>query len=309
MKRAVVFAHYDKDELVDDYVIYYLKSLKETAQNIIFVSCGNLSDVEKSKLDGIVSHIIAEHHEEYDFGSYKRGFFYLKENNLLENIDELVLANDSCFGPFYPFTEIFTEMEKKDCDFWGITKNNFGYRKVPNHFFVRRPHIQSYFIVLKNNTFKSDDFTNFMKSIKPENSKCVVVSNYEIGLSEMLVEMGFRYDVYIDAYERINNMTIYKWRQLILKYKMPFMKCSLPRLVNKNLTTIEGYQEIIKQVSDYPVELIENNVKRTQYIRKGRHTSPLIVKRIFFDFLAELPFVPRKILIFLLRKCFPFIRD
>mgnify|MGYP000301584824 FL=1 len=309
MKRAVVFAHYDKDELVDDYVIYYLKSLKETAQNIIFVSCGNLSDVEKSKLDGIVSHIIAEHHEEYDFGSYKRGFLYLKENNLLENIDELVLANDSCFGPFYPFTEIFTEMEKKDCDFWGITKNNFGYRKVPNHFFVRRPHIQSYFIVLKNNTFKSDDFTNFMKSIKPENSKCVVVSNYEIGLSEMLVEMGFRYDVYIDAYERINNMTIYKWRQLILKYKMPFMKCSLPRLVNKNLTTIERYQEIIKQVSDYPVELIENNVKRTQYIRKGRHTSPLIVKRIFFDFLAELPFVPRKILIFLLRKCFPFIRD
>lgn len=309
MKRAVVFAHYDKDELVDDYVIYYLKSLKETAQNIIFVSCGNLSDVEKSKLDGIASHIIAEHHEEYDFGSYKRGFLYLKENNLIENIDELVLANDSCFGPFYPFTEIFTEMEKKDCDFWGITKNNFGYRKVPNHFFVRRPHIQSYFIVLKNNTFKSDDFTNFMKSIKPENSKCVVVSNYEIGLSEMLVEMGFRYDVYIDAYERINNMTIYKWRQLILKYKMPFMKCSLPRLVNKNLTTIEGYQEIIKQVSDYPVELIENNVKRTQYIRKGRHTSPLIVKRIFFDFLAELPFVPRKILIFLLRKCFPFIRD
>lgn len=309
MKRAVVFAHYDKDELVDDYVIYYLKSLKETAQNIIFVSCGNLSDVEKSKLDGIASHIIAEHHEEYDFGSYKRGFLYLKENNLIENIDELVLANDSCFGPFYPFTEIFTEMEKKDCDFWGITKNNFGYRKVPNHFFVRRPHIQSYFIVLKNNTFKSDDFTNFMKSIKPENSKCVVVSNYEIGLSEMLVEMGFSYDVYIDAYERINNMTIYKWRQLILKYKMPFMKCSLPRLVNKNLTTIEGYQKIIKQVSDYPVELIENNVIRTQYIRKGRHTSPLIVKRIFFDFLAELPFVPRKILIFLLRKCFPFIRD
>ncbi|MFQ8625079.1 MAG: rhamnan synthesis F family protein [Candidatus Gastranaerophilaceae bacterium] len=218
------------------------------------------------------------------------------------------MANDSCFGPFYPLRK-FLEMEKKDCDFWGITKNNFGYRKVPNHFFVRRPHIQSYFIVLKNNTFKSDDFTNFMKSIKPENSKCVVVSNYEIGLSEMLVEMGFRYDVYIDAYERINNMTIYKWRQLILKYKMPFMKCSLPRLVNKNLTTIERYQEIIKQVSDYPVELIENNVKRTQYIRKGRHTSPLIVKRIFFDFLAELPFVPRKILIFLLRKCFPFIRD
>ena len=309
MNRTVVFAHYDKDSIIDDYVIYYLKALKEIAQNIVFVSCSSLSEDEKNKLNGIASKIIAEHHEEYYFGSYKRGFNYLKANNLLNEIDELIIVNDSCFGPFYPFKEIFNEMDKKDCDFWGITKNNFGYRKVPNHFFVKRPHIQSYFIVLKNNTFKSKAFANFMTSIKPENNKCVVVSNYEIGLSEMLVELGFKYDVYIKAYERINNMTIYKWRQLILEHKMPFMKCSLPRLVNKNLTTVEGYQEIIKQVCDYPVELIENNVKRTQYIRKGRHTSPIIVKRAFFDFLAELPFFPRKILIFLLRKCFPFIRD
>ena len=27
MRRAAVFAHYDKDRIIDDYVIYYLKSL------------------------------------------------------------------------------------------------------------------------------------------------------------------------------------------------------------------------------------------------------------------------------------------
>ena len=148
MNRTVVFAHYDKDSVIDDYVIYYLKALKEIAQNIVFVSCGSLSEYEKNKLNGIASKIIAEHHEEYDFGSYKRGFNYLKDNNILNEIDELILVNDSCFGPFYPFGEIFNDMDKKDCDFWGITKNNFGYRKVPNHFFVKRPHIQSYFICL-----------------------------------------------------------------------------------------------------------------------------------------------------------------
>ena len=44
MKRAVVFAHYDKDNIVDDYVIYYIKALKEIAETIIFVSCNNIKN-------------------------------------------------------------------------------------------------------------------------------------------------------------------------------------------------------------------------------------------------------------------------
>ena len=79
MRRAAVFAHYDKDNIIDDYVIYYLKALKELAHEIVFVSCKNLSDTEKSKLGGIADFIIAENHDEYDFGSYKRGYLYLKD--------------------------------------------------------------------------------------------------------------------------------------------------------------------------------------------------------------------------------------
>ena len=36
MRRAAVFAHYDKDRIIDDYVIYYLKSLKEIFDNYKF---------------------------------------------------------------------------------------------------------------------------------------------------------------------------------------------------------------------------------------------------------------------------------
>lgn len=305
MKRAVVFAHYDKQNLVDDYVVYYLKALKEIAQEIVFVSCCNIENPEV--LDGIVSHIIAEPHDEYDFGSYKRGFLHLLPQ--LNEFDELVFANDSCFGPFHPLKEIFEEMDAKDCDFWGMTKNKFGYRKKPNHFFVKRPHIQSYFVVLKKNIFTSDVFKNFIISVKHEDKKEFIVSNYEIGMTECLCENGFNYDVYVNAYDRINNITILKWRQIIQNHKMPFMKCSLPRLVNKNSTTVEGYQEILKSVSNYPVELIENNVKRVQYARKGRHTSPVWFKRAFFDIIAEFPFIIRKLIAIFIARCLPFIRD
>lgn len=305
MKRAVIFAHYDRQNLIDDYVVYYLKALKEAAQELVFVSCCNIENMEK--LDGIASHIIAEPHDEYDFGSYKRGFLYLLPR--LDEFDEIIFANDSCFGPFHSLNPIFDEMDLKGCDFWGITKNNFGYRKKPNHFFVKRPHIQSYFVVLKKNVFTSDVFKNFITSVKHEEKKELIISNYEIGLTELLCDNGFKYDVYVNAYNRINNITILKWRQIILEHRMPFMKCSLPRLVNKNSTTVEGYQDIIKQVSDYPVELIENNIARIQYARKGKHTSPIWFKRIFFDIIAEFPFVIRKLIAIFIARCLPFIRD
>ena len=77
MKRLCIFAHYDKDNIIDDYVIYYLNSLKEVCDDIIFVSDNNLQEEERNKLNGIVSKIIAKSHGEYDFGSYKRGFLYL----------------------------------------------------------------------------------------------------------------------------------------------------------------------------------------------------------------------------------------
>ena len=307
MKRAVVFAHYDKDSIIDDYVIYYLKELKKISDTIVFVSCCNLADKEIEKLNGIASHVISEEHNEYDFGSYKRGFLYIKDK--LNEYDELIFANDSCFGPFYPLAKIFSKMENENSDFWGITKNNYGYKKSAKHIFTKRPHIQSYFIVFKKNIFTNNIFADFMQSIKHEEDKKLIVSSYEIGLSELLINNGYTYGAYINAYSRINNVTILKWRQIIEKYNMPFIKCSLPRLVNKNTTTVEGYQDIIKSVSDYPVELIEKNVDRTRTVNYGKHTSPLWFKHIFYNFLSELPFCLRKLVEILVKRYAPFFRD
>ena len=38
MHRAVVFAHYDKYNSIQEYVLYYLKELRKVADTIIFVS-------------------------------------------------------------------------------------------------------------------------------------------------------------------------------------------------------------------------------------------------------------------------------
>ena len=146
MKRLCVFAHWDRDNIIDRYVIYYLKALREVCQTIIFVSDSDLDSKELSKLDGIADYKIAGRHGEYDFGSYKRGFSLIQNSGL--DFDELLWVNDSCYGPFYSLKSLFEKMEKEKCDFWGLTewnfcpvcKNGIYTLKVDNF------HIQTYFI-------------------------------------------------------------------------------------------------------------------------------------------------------------------
>ncbi|MFM7702988.1 MAG: sugar nucleotide-binding protein, partial [Alphaproteobacteria bacterium] len=37
-RYATIFAHYDKDQIIDDYVIFYLENLRKISDYIIFVS-------------------------------------------------------------------------------------------------------------------------------------------------------------------------------------------------------------------------------------------------------------------------------
>lgn len=98
MKRLILFAGYDKDGILDEYVLFYLKELHKFA-DIIYVADCEMATSELSKITPYTIHAIAQRHGEYDFGSYKRAFIYAKENKLLQGYDELFLCNDSVYAP------------------------------------------------------------------------------------------------------------------------------------------------------------------------------------------------------------------
>jgi len=288
MKRAVVFAHYDKDNIIDDYVIYYLKSLKEICNKIIFVSACDIVPKEIQKLDNIADYAIYGRHDEYDFGSYKRGFLYLKENGILQDTESLIFANDSCYGPLFPLEDVFEKIDP--CDFWGITKNKFGMRRSGQKFVVcKRPHIQSYFMVFAPQVFNSEGFSQFMQSVTKQELKNDIVINYEIGLYEFLTNLGFKSDFYIKDYYNFSNATILKWRQLLTNGHSPYIKCNLLRQVYNSITVVDDWREVIEKCSEYPTELIAKNLTRTMQIKSRKTKLPLFVKRIVFDIMAYFP--------------------
>jgi hypothetical protein len=184
-KRIAFFAHYDRDGIIDDYVIFYLRALMRVSDRILFVSDCELKAGEMEKLDGIAEFVFAGRHGEYDFGSWKRCFEAL--NYDLSAWDEVIVANDSCFL-VQPIDEFFAKMDRMPCDWWGPTWGRDARAGIKSD----KTHINSYFVVFKRPVLESQDFLNFWRSVKKQENKIDIIIAYELGLSRLLRHLNFR---------------------------------------------------------------------------------------------------------------------
>ena len=246
-RRMAIFASFSQNASIDDHVIFYLNELKKWVDGIVFVADNPLLPDQLNKIRNIVICAQCKRHEEYDWGSYKRGFQYLQENNLLSESDELIICNDSCFGPIFPFSDLFSEMNsrEKKTDFWGIS---MGY--------AIKPHIQSYFFCIKRNVFLNPCFSQFMQSVTAQEDVLGVLLNYEFEFTEYLEKHGFKYDTYFNSSLVGNNINMNDFLDL----KIPLVKVKIfnntylikdnnikqflskMSIVNKNLSAIvENY--------------------------------------------------------------------
>ena len=183
-KRIAFFAHYDRDGIIDDYVIHYLRALMRVSECILFASDCELKAGEIGKLDGIAELVFAKRHGEYDFGSWKRCFEAV--NYDLSAWDEVIVANDSCCV-VHPIDEFFAKMDRIPCDWWGPTwgQNVLAGDKS------EKTHINSYFVVFRLPVLKSEDFLDFWRGVTKHDKKIDIIIAYELGLTKLLRRLNF----------------------------------------------------------------------------------------------------------------------
>lgn len=267
MKRFCICVFYEKDGIVRDNITYYLKGLQEVAEKILLVVNGKLTEEGKSKVYDLGIDIFQRENNGLDFGGWKEALEKIGYEEL-SNYDELILTNTTCYGPIYPLSEMFNEMEQRDNDFWGITKHP----EINTSLLDGKPiieHLQSYFLVFNRNVFLSSSFKVFWNKVKIYNDYEKVVSNYEISLTNYFAKLGFRYSSYIEC-EYLENPTFYTF-ELLQKTKLP--------LVKKRVLT--GDYGISKE---HP--LVTNNIGIYDFIKnKTLYNEELIYKEL----LATLP--------------------
>lgn len=181
-KRLFLFASYDKDNCVDFMLVHYLNALSKLG-DIVFIMDNPLTPDELEKITEIpnVLYVSAEHHGEYDFGSYKLAYQWAQKNHLLAKYDWVYLVNDSVLGPLFDLGPVLEKLESNGTDVIGMSQ------------FYREdilPHIQSWFIGLRGHVATANYVEKFMNNIRKLPSKELIVQKYEIGLSQMLYKHG-----------------------------------------------------------------------------------------------------------------------
>ena len=179
--RLLCYAHFDADQEVKPFVRHALRSMSRLCSTLVLVSNSSIPEAEMAELGTICQHVLVRDNIGYDFCMWKMALQQVD----YRGFDEVVLMNSSIYGPVSPVQPLFEEMDKRECDFWGITEC-----------FALQPHVQSYFLVFKQQVIRSPQFATFWDSVLPYRDKWEVILSYEVGLSVWLREAGFRMDAY-----------------------------------------------------------------------------------------------------------------
>lgn len=278
MNRLGIFCMYDKDGIVDDYILYLLQEIKKVLTHLTIICNGKLYPEGRARLEKYTDDIFVRENTGFDMAAWKHGI--LGKKNQLKDYDELVLFNDSFYGPFYPFQDIFDEMEKKgNADFWGLTihgKTEATTAVFPDGYI--REHIQSYFLVVRSRMLHSEEFITYWETSEKAQGFQDAITWHEVLFTETFFEKGFTYDVYCDTREWEKDYTVkinhylYSTEKLLKDYHCPIVKKKV-FLFKRKKYLIFNYSDnprksldFIKNNTNYDTRLIWQNLLRNQNI-------------------------------------------
>jgi len=276
--RAAIYVFYDKNGIVDSYVPYMLEALKTVCTKLVVVCNGIVNDEGKALLESITEDVIIRENEGFDAWAYKTGMEYIGWDNLVK-YDELVLLNDTVFGPIYPFEDMFNEMGGRNLDFWGITKHG----QCTNYTGLTRDgmfpeHIQTYFLAISKRMLSSVEFKAYWDNLRLLKSWNETVSFIEAQLTKHFADLGFKWDVYVNADKELPELSDVSLIQLMPYELIRDYKC--PIIKRKNFTieyihflaftignsTRKAF-DYVRHNTTYDTDLIWDHILRTADLR------------------------------------------
>lgn len=318
VKRLIAYFIYDKQGIVDDYIIYMLCALKEHSSEIAVVVNGKLTSESREKLNQVTPVVMVRENKGLDVWAYKTVLDYYGWDKLV-TYDEVIMMNFTIMGPVYPLSEMFESMSARDLDFWGITMYHkyekgdpFGTIEcgyIPDH-------IQSHFIAVRTPMLKSIEFQSYWNNMQEIKDYRDAVGCHEAMFTKRFSEKGFKWDVYADMGDGYNNHPILcATREMLEEKRCPIFKRRSFMQDYSNIIhdtvgqeAIEAYDFIDKH-TDYDVNLIWDNILRLEnqadikknmqlnYILDSKHGTDIsevlkkkrvaLVLHFYFEDLAE----------------------
>jgi CDP-glycerol glycerophosphotransferase (TagB/SpsB family) len=282
-RRICLFAGYDPDGIIDDYVVALARELSRYADVYYLADCFMPQD-ELDKLAGYTRGRWASRHGAYDFGSYSILARDYVGWDVIESYDELLLVNDSGYL-LSGLDHVFARMDATACDWWGLqaTKGLARTRHVQaNQFSDPIPlsevkskllerfeadylydfHVGSNFLAYRKPVIQDRRFRRLFNAVTVQSSKLRIIQKYEIGFTHYLVGNGFAFDTFI--------RNLYPFHPLYTRYHFDLIREGYPFLkryfLSENHYDTPGLSNWKKTVLDLvphaAVEVMERNLMR-----------------------------------------------
>ncbi len=199
MKNAAIYVVNDKNGQIKRYVLYCLQGIREVAGRVLVVVNGKLSPEGRDSLEGIGVEVLVRENTGFDWSGWKAGIEHFGYDTVA-GLDNLILTNCTYYGPLYPFSEMFSIMEKRACDFWGINRHPESHVQwIAGDSSSRMlEHLQSYWLVFRNRVLYSREFKDYWHTLKPHKDYAEMVGYGETKLTRYFEDCGFTSDSYMD---------------------------------------------------------------------------------------------------------------
>lgn len=229
------FIHYSTTNTVPYHVQIYINQLSIFFEKVVALTNNQSLNPNYNKLNSNVSFWF-DQNMGYDFGLFYR---FSKKHNLLK-YNTVGIVNDSNLL-LNSLHEIFEWSNNLNVDFWGVIDSNEQpwFSEHNDNY-----HIQSHFVVLNKvaisflpELFDSINLDSLFLEKDPKKLRRLVINNWEIKLSQFLIQRGLKCASYVDSQDFLNrhnssgkNATIELYGELI-KEGYPFLK---QKITNKS---------------------------------------------------------------------------
>lgn len=272
-KSVAIFAHWSPTGRISDLVFHQLSIWLEAGFDIVFVSNTLPPQKDWDKLQHYVVLQIARKGGGRDFGAWSTAIRLT--SNWIDQLDELLLLNDSMVGPIRPLPPILAALRSGGDGLFGMTEARGG-----------GAHLQSYLLLARGQApIKS--LCEHVCSCSPTRSKWLLVQQGELRLTRYMLKQGHRVGA-LFGHDRVRreidlqllqkfgtrykkddafdiyplNPTHHLWDFLITRFGFPFIKTELLLRNPGNIDSVDRWRDLT------PLEMVEKIEEHLNVMRR-----------------------------------------
>lgn len=180
-KRLALFAAFHACDELPISNRLYLKALQSCRFRIIYIHNGPLDLDVQSLLGEFCERVFCRANVGQDMGAWKDGYLYLHDTHSLDQLEWLLMCNDSNFfvggDRGLAFSEMLSNaLDSDDSDLIALNKN-----------YELWQHYQSFFLCYRRSLFASKKFYSFWLGYRPLDNRFHAINNGEIRLTRELL--------------------------------------------------------------------------------------------------------------------------